>query len=82
MGTVNRMYLNKATERTLGNIILRFSDRETNLHSVLGINKGGTETGLLLTNDTCLRTNLLKNRTIDYATCYSKALRPTILMLN
>ena len=44
-------------------IIQRFSDRETNVHSVLGIRLyrrdiGGTGTGLLLNNDTYLRTTL------------------------
>ena len=42
--------------------ILRFSDRETNLHSVLGVRLyWDTGTGLLFNNDICLRIVLSKN---------------------
>ena len=55
---------------------LRFSDRETNLHSALGVRPyGGTGTGLLFNNDRCLRIVLPQNelrfsKTCCYCLCY------------
>ena len=64
------------------NTILCFSDRETNLHSVLGNRLyRGAGTGLQLNNDICLGKVLSKNELrfkntfiIIYKTCHSKAL--------